>query len=185
MDTPKRSLNRKNGEPDERLSLRRERPAQRVYRRAEAVRRRRRQRGDRIPAINQLHHLIARVIVLGKAGMQGNGLRFLRTEIGQAQVELASILHVDPQTIGCWESGEIPIDGRAETVFRRLVVEKLLIPFEEKMERHFRDELRKEPSSESARSIPLERLTPSCAPAVKSRTIEIKVEDGGYRLIAA
>ena len=139
----------------------------------------------RIPAINQLHHLIAKVIVLGEAGMQGDELRFLRTEMGQTQDELASILHVDRQNIGRWERGEVPIDGCAETVIRRHVVEKLQIPFEEKMERHFRDELRKKPSSESARSIPLERLTPSCAPAAKSRTIEFKVEDGGYRLLAA
>lgn len=117
--------------------------------------------------------------------MQGDELRFPRTEMGQTQDKLASILHVDRQTIGSWERGEFPIDGCAETVIRRLVVEKLLIPFDEKMERHFRDELRKEPSSESARSVPLERLTRSCASTAKSKTIEIKIEDGGYRLLAA
>ena len=139
----------------------------------------------RIPAITQLHHLIAKVIVLGEAGMQGDELRFLRTEMGRTQEELASLLHVDRQTIGRWERGESPIDGCVESVIRRLVVEKLLIPYEEKMDRHFRDELRKVPTSESARSIPLERLTRSGDSATKSRTIEINVEDGGYRLLAA
>lgn len=93
----------------------------------------------RIPAINLLHRLIAKVIVLGEAGMQGDELRFLRTGVGQAQDEPASILQVDRQTIDRWERGEFPIDGCAETVIRRLVVEKLLIPFEEKLDRHFRD----------------------------------------------
>lgn len=138
----------------------------------------------RIPAINQLHYLIAKVIVLGEAGMHGDELRFLRTEMGQTQNELASLLHVDRQTIGRWERGEFPIDGCAETVIRRLVVEKLLIPYEEKMERRFRNELQKRPTSESARSIPLERLMRSGAPTAKTRTIEINVEDGGYSLLA-
>ena len=53
------------------------------------------------------------------------------------------------------------------------------------MERRFRGELRKGTSSESARSIPLERLTRNGAIADKSRTIEIKFEDGGYGFLAA
>lgn len=138
-----------------------------------------------IPAVNQLHHLLAKLIVLDEKGMRGDELRFLRTKLGQTQEDLASLLHVDRQTIGRWERGEFPIDGCAETVIRRLTVEKLLIPFEETMERQAHDEQMLESSEQSARSIPLERLMRSRVATAEPKAIEIKIENGGYKLLAA
>ena len=88
-------------------------------------------------------------------------------------------------TIGRWERGEFPIDGCAETVIRRLTVEKLLIPFEETMESQAHDEQKLESSEQSARSILLERLMRSRVATAEPKAIEIKIERGGYKLLAA
>jgi DNA-binding transcriptional regulator YiaG len=80
-----------------------------------------------IPAINQLHWLIAQAIVSHPKGMSGGELRFLRTEMGFTQAELAECVHHDKQSVGRWERGEFAIDRSAETIVRRLAVEKLAL----------------------------------------------------------
>ena len=78
-----------------------------------------------IPRINQLHKVIAKGIINRPAGMSGKELRFLRTEMGMTQAQLAELLHRDAQSIARWEKGEVEIDGNAETVVRLLASEKL------------------------------------------------------------
>ena len=78
-----------------------------------------------IDAINMLHREIARGIVKHESGMNPLELRFLRTEIGLTQSELASLVHCDRQSIGRWERGETSIDPRAETIIRQHVVDVL------------------------------------------------------------
>jgi DNA-binding transcriptional regulator YiaG len=78
-----------------------------------------------IPYINELHRAIASGIVLHERGMSGAELRFLRSEIGMTQVELANFLHKEKQTIGRWERAEFEIDGSSETMIRKLAIEKL------------------------------------------------------------
>jgi len=78
-----------------------------------------------IPRVNQLHKTIAKGIINRPAGMSGKELRFLRTEMGMTQAELAELLHRDVQSIARWEKGEVEIDGNAETVVRLLAGEKL------------------------------------------------------------
>lgn len=78
-----------------------------------------------IEAINELHREIARGIVGHTRGMSPEELRFLRTEVGLTQSELAELVHCDRQTIGRWERGETPIDPRAETIIRQHVIEVL------------------------------------------------------------
>jgi len=78
-----------------------------------------------IPYINDLHCAIASGIVLHEQGMSGAELRFLRSEMGMTQVELANFLHKDKQTVGRWERAESEIDGTSETVIRKLAIEKL------------------------------------------------------------
>jgi Predicted transcriptional regulator len=80
-----------------------------------------------IPAINELHRVIALGIVRHEKGMSGEELRFLRSEMGLTQAELATLLHRDRQSIGRWERGEIPIDGVSEALIRRLAIEKLAL----------------------------------------------------------
>jgi DNA-binding transcriptional regulator YiaG len=78
-----------------------------------------------ITAINELHREIARGIISHEGGISPEELRFLRTEIGFTQSELAELVHCDRQTVGRWERGETPIDPRAETIIRQHVVEVL------------------------------------------------------------
>lgn len=78
-----------------------------------------------IPKVKLLHRAIAAGIVLHGAAVASKELRFLRTELGLTQAELARIVHVDAQTVGRWERGETPIPPVAEIVVRRLAVERL------------------------------------------------------------
>ncbi|MCO4316265.1 helix-turn-helix domain-containing protein [Phyllobacterium sp. 21LDTY02-6] len=119
-----------------------------------------------IPAINELHCVIALGIVSHDKGMSGAELRFLRSEMGLTQAELAKTVHRDKQSIGRWERGEIEIDSPAEALIRRLAIEKLQLPTDAGI-----DEL-------SRRSIP----------TVETQTINIrKVDERNhqYELMAA
>lgn len=119
-----------------------------------------------IPAVNELHRMIALGIVNHASGMSGDELRFLRTEMGLTQSELATLVHRDKQSIGRWERGDIDIDSSAEAVIRRFAIEKLNLPTDAGI-----DEL-------SRRSVP------TAAP----QTIQIrKLENNNepYELIAA
>lgn len=78
-----------------------------------------------IPYINQLHKVIRLGLALKETGLDPKELRFLRTELGQTQAELAEVVHKDAQTIGRWERGETPIDGTAETLVRLMTLEVL------------------------------------------------------------
>lgn len=80
-----------------------------------------------IPAVNDLHHIIAEGIVSHGKGISGAELRFLRSEMGLTQAELAILVHKDKQTIGRWERSETDIDGVAEALIRKLAIEKLLL----------------------------------------------------------
>jgi DNA-binding transcriptional regulator YiaG len=72
-----------------------------------------------------LHKVIAHCIVQHRHGMSGPELRFLRTDMGLTQAELAARLHKEPITVGRWERGETPIDSNAEALIRLLAQEKL------------------------------------------------------------
>ena len=87
-----------------------------------------------ISAVNELHQAIALGIVSHEHGISGAELRFLRTEMGYTQAELAIFVHNDKQTIGRWERSEYDIDSSAETIIRRLTIEKLNLDVELAME---------------------------------------------------
>ncbi|ATU94380.1 helix-turn-helix domain-containing protein [Phyllobacterium zundukense] len=119
-----------------------------------------------IPAINELHHIIALGIVSHSKGISGDELRFLRTEMGLTQSELAKLVHRDKQSIGRWERGEVELDSSAEALIRRMAVEKLDLPVDAGI-----DEL-------SRRSVP----------TVEEQTINIKMVNNNhshYELLAA
>lgn len=78
-----------------------------------------------IPAVNELHHVIALGVVSHEHGITGDELRFLRSEMGYTQAELADLVHHDKQSVGRWERSEYDIDSSAETIIRRLAIEKL------------------------------------------------------------
>ena len=78
--------------------------------------------GEQVVTIHNiagLHRAIATAIVMKPVSMSGKELRFLRTEMGMTQAELAAIVHREPLAISRWERGEVEqIDTNAETVIR-------------------------------------------------------------------
>lgn len=78
-----------------------------------------------IPNINDLHLAIAQGILLQKSSMSGKELRFLRTEMGLTQAQIAELVRREPLAISRWERGECPIDGNAEALIRLYAMEVL------------------------------------------------------------
>lgn len=78
-----------------------------------------------IQNVNLLHKVIAYGIVQHQNSISGAELRFLRTEMGKTQAELAQHVHKELLTIGRWERGESPIDANAEVSIRLLAIEEL------------------------------------------------------------
>jgi len=87
-----------------------------------------------IENINGLHHAIALTIVGRNGLLSGKELRFLRTEMGLTQAELAKCIHKEPITVGRWERGESEIESNAETVIRLLAKERLNLKLEASVE---------------------------------------------------
>jgi DNA-binding transcriptional regulator YiaG len=77
----------------------------------------------KIPYVRKLHKLIAEMLAEKPSGLTPRELRFLRTELGLTQSELAALVHKDHQTVGRWERGETPLDPAAETIIRMRVLE--------------------------------------------------------------
>ena len=81
-----------------------------------------------IPNVNGLHRTIATGIVRRRASMSGRELRFLRSEMGMTQAELATMLHREALQVSRWERGESPLDSNAETVVRLYASQALKLP---------------------------------------------------------
>nr|WP_316653489.1 helix-turn-helix domain-containing protein [uncultured Gellertiella sp.] len=119
-----------------------------------------------IPAVNELHRVIATGIVNHSKGISSDELRFLRSEMGLTQHELADLVHRDKQSIGRWERGEVAIDSSAEALIRRLAIEKL----------------------ELSIALGIDELSRRSIPTAEMQTISIRKTDGvtgPYELIAA
>lgn len=71
-----------------------------------------------IPRIHALHKVIAQGIIIKKGLLNGKEIRFLRTEMGLKQSELAKIIGKDQQTIGRWERGENAPDKTTDILIR-------------------------------------------------------------------
>ena len=78
-----------------------------------------------IPAVGHLHRVIAESIVTYQYKMSGKELRFLRTEMGLTQDNLAAILKVKLLTISRWEREESPIKHTAEILIRLMAIKRL------------------------------------------------------------
>lgn len=117
-----------------------------------------------IPNVTGLHKVIAHCIITHKHGITPQELRFLRTELGLTQAEMAQLVKKDHQTIGRWERGEIAIDQNAEVVIRMIAAEKLAIDVR----------------------LTIEEMANRCIPTAEFETINIDGSDPEqYRPIAA
>lgn len=117
-----------------------------------------------IPYVAALHRAIAEGIIRHRKGMSGAELRFLRTEMGMTQAELARLVHRERLTLGRWERGEIELDGTAEALIRLKAAEALGIELNERVD----------------------QLSEWCVPSAETQSIIIEtVPDDGYRMKAA
>lgn len=113
--------------------------------------------------IAALHAEIARGIINQKGKIDGPELRFLRTEMGLTQSELAQVASVTHQLIGRAERGETPLNPTAETVIRRVAAERLIEAFTQS----------------------IEDLAASIRADSTDEEINVEMSGNGYRLIAA
>lgn len=117
-----------------------------------------------IPNINGLHRLLATMIITRTHGILPKEIRFLRTEMGMTQAELAALVKKDHQTIGRWERGETPIEQNAEFVLRVIARERLKLP--------------EQPSAE--------KMAGWCVPSADPKLLEVDGSDPDhYRPLAA
>ena len=77
-----------------------------------------------------LHRAIAGSIVMARAPLAGQQLRFLRKEMGLSQAELANRLGLDTQTVARYEKGESDIHPSVDRLMRFLAMQKLVNPKE-------------------------------------------------------
>ena len=76
-----------------------------------------------IPNINALHRVLTEAVALRPGPLSSAEIRFLRSEMGLTQAELARLLGRDGQTVGRWERGETTPDRAAEALIRALAFE--------------------------------------------------------------
>lgn len=118
----------------------------------------------KLPKVAALHRTLAYAVITSEHGMTPKALRFLRTEIGLTQAELAAFVKKDHQTIGRWERGEKPIDQNAECMIRMLAAEKL----------------------ELKPGLSVEEMAQRCVPEARIEIINIDGSvPGDYKLMAA
>lgn len=73
-----------------------------------------------IDDVDGLHALISNSIASAPGRLSGKEIRFLRTEMDMSQVNLATMLKVDAQTVARWEKGETEVPGPADGMVRVL-----------------------------------------------------------------
>jgi DNA-binding transcriptional regulator YiaG len=112
-----------------------------------------------IANVRGLHRAIARAIVTHQGGISGKELRFLRTEMGMTQAELAKVVHHDAQSVARWEKSERPIAPTAEALIRLLAIERLELSVERE---------------------PIERLSERCVVTAAPQPININGKDPSH-----
>jgi len=78
-----------------------------------------------IPAVGMLHKAIAEGLINQSGALSGAEIRFLRTEMGMTQAELAKLLHRDTQSVGRWERDECPIEPTQDMTLRQIARDQL------------------------------------------------------------
>jgi DNA-binding transcriptional regulator YiaG len=76
-----------------------------------------------IPKINLLHQLLVNEVATKHGRLNGKEIRFLRTELGMSQSQLAVLVGRDAQSVGRWERGEADVEQALEMVIRMKALE--------------------------------------------------------------
>ena len=61
---------------------------------------------------------IANALINQTEPLTGKEFRFLRQQIGMSQSDVASFMHVDPQSVARWEKGQVSLPFANEAVMR-------------------------------------------------------------------
>lgn len=77
-----------------------------------------------IPAILELHRVIAQSLLLKRQRLAPAEIRFLRKYLGENQVSMAQTLGVAPETVSRWEGGHQMMDVPAEKLLRMVAATK-------------------------------------------------------------
>ena len=78
-----------------------------------------------LPTLRSLHRLIAKGIVTSAGRLTGAELRYLRSEMGLTQAQLAKLVHRQPLTVSRWERGQNLLEGAMDAFIRILASRKL------------------------------------------------------------
>lgn len=77
-----------------------------------------------IPAVHELHSVIAEALISKPARLDGKELRFLRKYLELSAREFSKIIHVNPSTLSKWENGEDPVGSSSDLLVRALIAAK-------------------------------------------------------------
>lgn len=76
-----------------------------------------------LPKINLLHQLLVNEVAAKHGRLNGKEIRFLRTELGMSQGQLAVLVGRDAQSVGRWERGESELEQALEMIIRMKALE--------------------------------------------------------------
>jgi putative zinc finger/helix-turn-helix YgiT family protein len=75
-----------------------------------------------VPAIEELHHAVARAIIAKRQRLMPKEIRFLRKQLGLSAIELATHLGATPESVSRWENGKTPMGVTVDRLLRLMVV---------------------------------------------------------------
>ena len=77
-----------------------------------------------IPAIEELHRVIAGALIRKRGRLAHAEIRFLRKYLGWSGADFARHMGTTPETVSRWEHGTTPMGGSADRLLRLLVATK-------------------------------------------------------------
>jgi putative zinc finger/helix-turn-helix YgiT family protein len=80
-----------------------------------------------IPKIEQLHRVIAQLVIEKKSRLEAEEIRFLRKYLGYSSIDLAATMGVTRETVSRWENGQEPMGAPSEKLLRLMVAHSQLI----------------------------------------------------------
>ena len=75
----------------------------------------------KIPAVEQLHRLIATDLARGTGHVNGAEIRFMRTWLGLSSQDFAATMGVTPEQASRWQNDRKPMGASAEKLLRLMV----------------------------------------------------------------
>ena len=82
----------------------------------------------RVPAIQELHKLIAHNLLSFERNLNADEICFLRSEAGLTLEDLSDAMHLSIDVVRKWEDGDGAISAEDDKHFRRLMINRLALP---------------------------------------------------------